>query len=196
MEEVEPEIEEAGRNRHAVDEDVALDEVPAAGPDHERREAVVEAVGLALGAVERELAPDGGLQRRLAADDVRPRRRQRVLEVGHEDPGARVEGVDHHLRLGRPGDLDPPIVEVRAAPGRRSSRPPRTSAVAIGKSGRTPASSSFWRSRRASRSATRSRAEPALQVGDEARGRPASGSPRRPRRRGVISIDASLTDEC
>ncbi len=113
VEEIEPEVKQAGRNRDAVDEDVALDEMPAAGPDHESREAVIEAVGLAFGAIERELATDGRPKGRLAADDVVPGRRERVLEVGHEDASARIEGVDHHLRLGRTRDFDPPIVEVR-----------------------------------------------------------------------------------
>ena len=36
----------------------------------------------------------------MSADDVLPRRRVRVLEVGHEDAGAGVECVDHHLAVG------------------------------------------------------------------------------------------------
>jgi hypothetical protein len=86
--------------------------VPAARPDDERRQRLVQAVRLALRADEREFAADGRSQRLLAADDVRPGRRERVLEIGHEDASARIEGVDHHLRLGRTGDLYPPIVEV------------------------------------------------------------------------------------
>jgi hypothetical protein len=112
VEEVEAEVEQARRDRCAVDLDVALDEVPASRPHDEGRQPIVEPVRLALGAVERELPTDGRPKGRLATDDVRPRRRQRVLEIGHEDAGARVEGVDHHLRLGRAGDLDPPIVEI------------------------------------------------------------------------------------
>ena len=42
----------------------------------------------------------------LALDDVLPRRRVGVLVVGHEDAGARVERVDHHLAVDRAGDLD------------------------------------------------------------------------------------------
>ena len=53
-------------------------------------------------------------------DDVVPRRRVRVLEVGHEDAGARVQGVDHHLALDRAGDLDAPVLEVLPA----ARRPP------------------------------------------------------------------------
>ena len=90
-----------------------------------------EPVRLALGGVEREAAAHGGVDRRLAADHVRPRRRQRILEVRHERPGARVERVDDHLRLGRAGDLDPAVEQVRRrlgdapASGQGGSRPSR-----------------------------------------------------------------------
>ena len=53
-------------------------------------------------------------QRELAADDVRPGRTGRVLEVGEPHLRTRVEGVDGHLRVGRPGDLDAPVLEARA----------------------------------------------------------------------------------
>ena len=66
-------------------------------------------------------------QRGLAADDVRPGRRQGVLEIGHEHARPGVERVDHHLRLGRPGDLDPPVVEVGR---RRGDRPGRLADLA------------------------------------------------------------------
>ena len=112
VEQVEPEVEQAGRHRDVVDEHARLDEVPAARPDQQRRDLVVEPVGLAFRRLEGQLAADRVDQGRLAADDVRPGRRQRILEVGHEDARAGVEGVDHHLGLGRSGDLDPPIVEI------------------------------------------------------------------------------------
>ena len=48
----------------------------------------------------------------LAADDVAPVRGVRVLEVGQPHLGAGVQRVDHHLALGRPGDLDPAVGEV------------------------------------------------------------------------------------
>ena len=49
----------------------------------------------------------------LPVDDVRPRRRVRVLEVGHEDARAGVERVDHHLPVDRAGDLDAALAQVR-----------------------------------------------------------------------------------
>jgi hypothetical protein len=70
-------------------------------------------VRLAFRRRERERAANGVDERRLPTDDVLPGRRQGVLEVGHEAAGARVEGVDDHLRLGWAGDLDPPVEQVR-----------------------------------------------------------------------------------
>jgi hypothetical protein len=48
----------------------------------------------------------------VSLDDVFPRRRVRVLEVGHEDLRPGVERVDHHLAVDRPRDLAPPVDEI------------------------------------------------------------------------------------
>ena len=48
----------------------------------------------------------------MTADDVQPGGRVGVLEVGHEAAGTRVQGVDDHLPVDRPGDLDAPVAEV------------------------------------------------------------------------------------
>ena len=104
---------------------------------------------------------------------------ERVLEVGHEGPGPRVEGVDHHLAVDRPGDLHPPVLESAGTGATRQSLS-RTARVSARKSGRTPASSSRWRSARRCRSATRRRRTPAA-GGPRRPGHPRSG-PRRSRR--------------
>ncbi len=62
--------------------------------------------------VERDRPPHCVEDVPLPLDDVRPRRRAGVLEVRHEDLRARVERVDHHLAVDRPGDLDPAVLEV------------------------------------------------------------------------------------
>ena len=49
----------------------------------------------------------------LAGNHVCPGRRERILEIRHEDLGPGIERVDHHLPLHRSGDLHPPIVQVR-----------------------------------------------------------------------------------
>ena len=58
----------------------------------------------------------------LALDQFVPGRRGGVLEVGHEHLGARIERVDDHLGVGRPGDLDPPVLQVGGDRRRPSSR--------------------------------------------------------------------------
>src|SRR5207244_10778564 len=60
----------------------------------------------------RDGAGDGIPEVALALDDVVPRGGQGVLEVAHEHPCTRVQGVDHHLALGGAGDLDPAVEQV------------------------------------------------------------------------------------
>ena len=48
----------------------------------------------------------------LAADLVLPGGRARILEVRHEHAGAGVERVDHHLAIGRAGDLHAAVLQV------------------------------------------------------------------------------------
>src|SRR6266545_4855771 len=85
--------------------------MPAARPDQQRCDLVLQAVLLRPG-VQRDRAVNGIDQVRLAFDTVPPGRRVRILEIGHEHPGARVQGVDHHLPLDRTRDLDPPIEQI------------------------------------------------------------------------------------
>ncbi len=113
------EIEQRRRDGSAVDEQVALVEMPAAGADEQRRGPVVQPVRL-VGRLERKRSANGAVDVALPVDDVRPGRRAGVLEVGHEDAGARVERVDHHLPLDRTGDLTAPVAQV----GRRRRDPP------------------------------------------------------------------------
>ena len=111
MEEREPEVEEARRDRLAIHEDVPLGQVPAARAHDQRRRLLAERVRLLRG-LEADRPAHGVAQVRLALDDVRPRRRARVLEVGHEDACAGVQRVDHHLPVDRAGDLAAPVAEV------------------------------------------------------------------------------------
>ena len=91
---------------------VSLGEVPAAGPHHQRGGALAELVGTPVGTDVIEGLAGRVLQVRLVLHEVVPRRRERVFEVGHEHPGAGVQGVDHHLALDGPGDLDAPVLQV------------------------------------------------------------------------------------
>ena len=57
-------------------------------------------------------AADGIAQIDLPFDRPAPRRRVRILEISHVHLRARVERVDHHLAIDRPGDFDAPIDQV------------------------------------------------------------------------------------
>src|SRR5437870_7901573 len=83
-----------------------LHEVPASWSHDERRDLVVQLVLAAVGVLERDLAFDRVDQIPLTLDHIAPRRRVRILEVGHVHRGARVQGVDDHLPIGRSSDLD------------------------------------------------------------------------------------------
>ena len=111
VEDGEPEVEERRRDGLAVEQHVALRQMPAARAHDERRRLLVQPVAL-LARVELDRPPDRVAQVPLALDAVLPRRRARVLEVGHEHARARVEGVDHHLAVDRARDLDPPVAQV------------------------------------------------------------------------------------
>src|SRR5215472_589203 len=49
----------------------------------------------------------------LSFDQVLPGRRVGILEIGHEDIGAAVQRIDHHLAVGWAGDLDAAVLKVR-----------------------------------------------------------------------------------
>ncbi len=113
VEEIHSEIEERARHRLAADGDMLLHQVPAARPDDQHGRVGAELVGLARGGVgEVQLAGPAVLQVELALDTVRPGRRVRILEVGHEDLRAAVQRVDDHLAVGRSGDLDATVEQV------------------------------------------------------------------------------------
>src|SRR5215218_1630587 len=89
---------------------MTLLEVPAAWPHEQGRGLVVQPVAL-VRRLQLDRAFDRLGQVRLALEQVGPGGRVRVLEVGHEHARARVEGVDHHLPVGRAGDLHPAVTE-------------------------------------------------------------------------------------
>jgi len=90
---------------------VPLLQVPAARAYEQRRRLLVQRI-LLLAGIERDRPPERVSQVDLALDAVRPGRRVRVLEVGHEHLRARVERIDHHLPVYRPGDLDAAVLQL------------------------------------------------------------------------------------
>ena len=89
-----------------------LDQMPAARPRHDHGDLFVKRVFLAVRIRERNRAPDRVAQVDLTLDHVRPRRRVRVLEVGHKNLRAGVERINRHLAIGRARDLDPAVADV------------------------------------------------------------------------------------
>ena len=112
MEEVEAKVEEGAGHGLAIDLDMLLRQGPAAGADDEGGQLVVELIVLALGAPEGQGAADGRGKVLLTFQGGAPGGAVGVLEVGHEAPGAGVEGVDDHLAVHRAGDLHPAVLKI------------------------------------------------------------------------------------
>ena len=113
VQQIEREIDECARQRLAVHGQVTLVEVEAARADDEDGGIDDEGVILGRGRIgEGQRATPAIDQIGLAVEDVVPRRRGRILEIGHEGLGARIECVDDHLASGRAGDFDAAVLEV------------------------------------------------------------------------------------
>ena len=85
VEEEETEIEQASRDRRAVDLHMFLGQMPAPGPHQQRGNLVAKRVGFPATTVERERSANRIDEILLAFDDVEPRRGEGIFEVGHED---------------------------------------------------------------------------------------------------------------
>ena len=112
MKEEETEIEEGAGDRLLIDQKAFLHQMPSARADHQDGVVVVELVVLAFFIGELDSSVDGVSEIDLAVDVVGPGGRVGVFKVGHEDVGAGVESVDHHLAVDRPGDLHAAVLEV------------------------------------------------------------------------------------
>ena len=113
VKEIESEIEDGTGHRFAIDEDVPLFKVPAARAHKQNGGLVVELVLLAGGGIgERDGAADGIAQIDVAVDQVVPRGRARVFEIGHEHLRAGVERVDDHLAIDGPGNFDAAVENI------------------------------------------------------------------------------------
>src|SRR5207249_2059438 len=95
VKEIEAKIQEAPRNRPSFKGDVALGEVEPARAHQEHGGLLMETVLLARGRiVEGEPSANRVAEVELPFDEVIPGRGIRVLEIRHEEIGARVERVD------------------------------------------------------------------------------------------------------
>ena len=64
------------------------------------------------GILELDGAIDRIAQVDLSLNHVDPGRRAGILEVGHEGFDRRIEGIDDHLAIDRPGDLHSAILQI------------------------------------------------------------------------------------
>jgi hypothetical protein len=93
---------------------VALVEMPSARAHHQDGRIGPERINLPGRRIAMlEAAAPAVAQVQLALDQIAPGRRGCVLEIRHEHARAGIEGVDDHLAVGRTGDLDPAIAQVR-----------------------------------------------------------------------------------
>ena len=122
VKQVQAEVDERARHLLAIDEQVLLEEVPAARAHEQHRDLRIRRYCLPSGVLNPIVRVDRVAQVDLAVDDVVPGRRERVLAVRHEHFRARVQRIDDHLAIGRTGDLDAPILQVRRDRSRRASR--------------------------------------------------------------------------
>ena len=87
--------------------------MPAARADEQHRGLVVQRIMPAgVGVVELDRPAHRIEQIGLALDHVVPGGRVGILEISHEHARPAIERVDHHLAVGRAGDLDAPIADV------------------------------------------------------------------------------------
>ena len=107
------EVEERAGHRLAVDEDVLFRQMPAARPHEQHRGLAVQRImPPRLRVIEGDRPAHRITEIGLAFDQVVPGRRIGVLEIGHEDIGAAIQRIDHHLAVGRAGDLDAAVLKV------------------------------------------------------------------------------------
>ena len=105
-------IEQRTGYRLAAHEKVFFVEVPAARAHDQGGQLRAQFVALPFRTLILNRAANRIAQVVLTLDVVAPSRRVGVLEVGHEHTGARVERIDDHFAVDRPGDFDAPVDQV------------------------------------------------------------------------------------
>ncbi len=112
VEEVESEIHQGAGDLVAVDKQMSFDKVPAAGTHQQHGGFRAERVLFAFGTGVADVAADGIAEIDLAGEIVLPGGGVGVFEIGHEDVGAGIEGVDDHLAVDGAGDLDAAVHQI------------------------------------------------------------------------------------
>ena len=117
VEKEQAEIEQRARDRLAVHKKMLFIQVPPARTNEQRGNLFIELVALPFRADVGDGAIDGVAKIEVPVQIVRPRRRIRVLEIGHEHVRARIERVDNHLPVDRPGDFHATVHQIRGNGG-------------------------------------------------------------------------------
>ena len=106
------EVEQRRRDRPAIDEKVVFLQMQPARAHHHHRNLFVQAIFLAgMGIVIGQLATGKIEKVGVGIQHVLPGRRQGIFQVSHENIGAGIQRIDHHLAGRRAGNLDPPVLQ-------------------------------------------------------------------------------------
>src|SRR5260221_4748799 len=105
-------IKQGRRDRLAVHQEMPFDQVPSPGPHKERCWIGPNLITLSLRTLVPNCSTDRVPQIVLAFNSDITGRRNRVLEVSYENVGSRVQRVDDHLAIDRPGNFHAAIAQV------------------------------------------------------------------------------------
>src|SRR5215468_5356336 len=113
VKEVKAKVKQSTGHRLAVDQKMALVEMPASRTHKQHRRSLVELVALAGGGIGKG---DGAAHRvhevALSFDLIRPGWRIRILKVRHEHARTRIQRVDNHLSVYRTRNFHPSVLQI------------------------------------------------------------------------------------
>ena len=113
VKEIEAEIHQAAGDRLAIHQQMFFRQMEAARPGDQHRRVGSQLIALAVIRVGvTDGAQIGIAQINLPLHHVLPGGRGGVLKAAHVDLHRRVEGIDDHLALHRPGDLHPAVEQI------------------------------------------------------------------------------------
>src|SRR5208282_692209 len=105
-------IEQRPRDWLTFHQKVLFVEVPSARPYHQRGQIGPKPILFSIRTLVSDGSPNRVAQIVLAFDIVVPGGRIRVLEIGHENTGTRVQRVDDHLAIDRAGNFHATVEEI------------------------------------------------------------------------------------
>ena len=165
MKEIQCEIEDATSHWLSIDQHVLFIQMPTTRAGNQHSGVLVQAVVLAV-LLQADRAQIGIAQIDLAIDHVFPGRAVGILKVSHEGGCTAVESIDDHLAIGRSGDLNPSVLQIRRL---RADRPVSfTQGLGLGQKIRQQAAIELTLTHRSRRQqALPARLEGAMQIGHQ-----------------------------